>query len=132
LILLKVDSKARNRNPALTFAVLLALAVFCWGLRYKLSLYHTVKSDGTAQAAKLLSQRERAVAVLKISNYLSATQSGRHVPHELSSHLHGATLVPGSFQLSLRSQKLIDLPQDQPQQTWRITGKGARPPPLAG
>ncbi len=58
-LLVNAESKTRSRNPALNFAVLLALAVFCWGLHYKLSLYHPVNHQGSTQAAKLLSQRER-------------------------------------------------------------------------
>lgn len=39
--------------------LLLALAVFGWGLRSKLSLYHVARASEATPIAKLLSERER-------------------------------------------------------------------------
>lgn len=53
----------RRLSYGATFGILLvAVAVFGWGLRYKLSLYHPVeKTSNSGLHAKLLSQKERPV-----------------------------------------------------------------------
>ena len=129
--MLTLDSKTRSRNPALTFAVMLVIAVFCWGLHYKLSLYHTVKNQGAAQAAKLLSQRERPDSNLKIERCWGRGRPVRGVPHTSPSYPHWALLAPTYFEVPSRYQCLFELPPNQARQLWRITCKGARPPPLA-
>jgi hypothetical protein len=129
--LLTLDNKTRSRNPALTLAVLLGLAVFFWGLSYKLSLYHTVKNEQAAQAAKLLSQRERPASNLKIESCWGAGQPLRGIPRTTLSHPHWALLAPTPFEVAWRSQNLFGTPPDQARQIWRITCRGARPPPLA-
>ncbi len=60
----KSPSKTRRRTILLPMGLLmLALAVFGWGLQYKLSLYQSKDSvSHLAPAAKLLSQKERPVA----------------------------------------------------------------------
>ena len=50
--------KLRHRHPAWTLALLLAVAVSCWGIHYKVSLYHPAVQQ-RCPAAKLLSQKER-------------------------------------------------------------------------
>ncbi|OJV41760.1 MAG: hypothetical protein BGO25_19095 [Acidobacteriales bacterium 59-55] len=51
------EQTARSGSDWMMVAIaLLALAVFSWGVRYKLSLYNP---DAHMSAAKLLSQRER-------------------------------------------------------------------------
>jgi len=65
------DAKTRRAKPAL-FLVMLALAVFGWGLHYKLSLYRSRSHLARpAQAAKLLSQKERPVSGLQVERLLS-------------------------------------------------------------
>ncbi len=57
-------------HAALIFA--LGLAVFCWGLHYKLSLYSHPVPSAVRQPAKLLSQQERPI--------LDAQQIGQAEP----------------------------------------------------
>jgi len=128
--LLTLDSPTRRRNPALTFAVLLALAVFCWGLHYKLSLYSSVRNQGASQAAKLLSQRERPDSNLKIESCWGRGRVVRGVPHRSPSHPHWALPAPNPFGVPSRYQNLNELPANQAGYSWRITSRGARPPPL--
>src|SRR5665213_1089800 len=52
------DGKFRHRRPAWTLALLLAIAVSFWGIRYKVSLYHPAVQQ-SCPAAKLLAERER-------------------------------------------------------------------------
>ena len=54
-----LDRTIRHRNPLWGLVAILGLAVFLWGLHYKLSLYHPAAIQHTAPAAKLLSQWER-------------------------------------------------------------------------
>jgi hypothetical protein len=62
---MEYDPKTRRAQlqrvlPAGIFVIVLALAVFGWGLHSKLSLYHvSAQSSAHAPVAKLLSQRER-------------------------------------------------------------------------
>ena len=53
-----LNPKLRQRLPAWTIALLLAVAVSFWGIGYKVSLYHPAVQR-TYPAAKLLSQKER-------------------------------------------------------------------------
>ena len=56
------NSASRSRRNHLAIGVsvlLLALAVFGWGLRSKLSLYHVARASEAIPIAKLLSERER-------------------------------------------------------------------------
>jgi hypothetical protein len=50
----------RSRTVICVSVVLLALAVFGWGLRSKLSLYHVARASEAIPIAKLLSERERS------------------------------------------------------------------------
>ncbi len=54
--------RSATGTPGLTLVMLLlSLAVFSWGLHYKLSLYNApARSSAPQVAAKLLSQQERA------------------------------------------------------------------------
>jgi hypothetical protein len=55
-------------------AVLLGLAVFFWGLGYKLSLYNLPGSPSTHMAqAKLLSQKERPAAAQGLEQFSTKT-----------------------------------------------------------
>lgn len=62
---MEYDPKTRRAQlqrvlPAGIFVIVLALAVFGWGLHSKLSLYHvSAHRSAHAPVAKLLSQRER-------------------------------------------------------------------------
>ena len=49
----------RSRSAVWVSVLLLALAVFGWGLRSKLSLYHVARASEAIPIAKLLSERER-------------------------------------------------------------------------
>jgi hypothetical protein len=56
------SSEPGSRRSHLAIGVsvlLLALAVFGWGLRSKLSLYHVARTSEATPIAKLLSERER-------------------------------------------------------------------------
>jgi len=59
--LLRLECATRRPAPALLL-VMLACAVFFWGLHYKLSIYSSGTAGCRAPAAKLLSQRERLVS----------------------------------------------------------------------
>jgi hypothetical protein len=58
--------------PAL--AVILGLAVFLWGLHYKLSLYGSVASQHATPAVKLLSPKEHTVPSGQIERRLGSGQ----------------------------------------------------------
>jgi hypothetical protein len=56
-------SSGRIRTPVLVTALSLCLAVFAWGLQYKLSLYdHPGNRSNSVATAKLLSQEERTAS----------------------------------------------------------------------
>ena len=58
-----MDKNATGRLQWMT-VVLVVFAVFSWGVQYKLSLYNwPARSTAAAPQAKLLSQKERPVAV---------------------------------------------------------------------
>jgi hypothetical protein len=59
--LLKSHDTTRRTAPAM-FLLMLAFAVFAWGLHYKLSLYRSEATHHRQAAAKLLSQKERPFA----------------------------------------------------------------------
>lgn len=52
------------------FLLVLAFAVFAWGLHYKLSLYRSAAASQQQPAAKLLSQKERPSAVMQMERLL--------------------------------------------------------------
>lgn len=52
----------RHKTPAMFLFLLLGLAVFLWGLQYKLSLYQSEAAQRAVPAAKLLSQKEWTLA----------------------------------------------------------------------
>ena len=52
------------------FLLMLGLAVFAWGLHYKLSLYRSAAAHQRQPAAKLLSQKERPSAVMRMERLL--------------------------------------------------------------
>lgn len=77
------DRKTRT-YPALALTTLLGLAVFFWGLHYKLSLYHSpVQAAHTSAAAKLLSQKERPDTGVK-GIYLRGAKTGRRTRYTLT------------------------------------------------
>ena len=70
--MLSVDSSIRRRSPALAPVLMLAFAVFAWGLQYKLSLYHSASRTNAVPVVKLLSPRERQNANSHIEELLLA------------------------------------------------------------
>lgn len=68
------DTTTRRRLPALVVVAMLAIAVCCWGLQYKLSLYHAVGAHSAAPAAKLLTQKERPQTSGHLESLLLATR----------------------------------------------------------
>jgi len=64
-LLLQGESSIRRRLPTLVPVLLLAFAVFAWGLQYKLSLYHSETRQTGVPEAKLLSPKERLTAPLE-------------------------------------------------------------------
>jgi hypothetical protein len=57
--LLTFDCSTRRTSRALFLFLMLGLAVFLWGISYKLSLYRSEVAQRAIPAAKLLSQKER-------------------------------------------------------------------------
>jgi hypothetical protein len=102
--------------------LLLALAVFGWGLHSKLSLYHIrARASETAPIAKLLSERERPMDMAQHSNVNHAD-------------LHRATLTAVVVLMPEPSQ---DVPQIRPRRdappaasrTLALKGPALRRPP---
>ncbi len=60
LELMNVEQTRRRGSQWMVVAVVLAFAVFSWGVRYKVSLYNPAAH---VSAAKLLSQRERPATI---------------------------------------------------------------------
>jgi hypothetical protein len=125
-----LEVKTRRRYPALALAALLCLAVFMWGLHYKLSLYHTAGSHQTAPAAKLLSQKERPAASFKIENRVAFQCRPQFLSHAIPFHQHWAFLTAVSPEVAGRLQKLLEVPPKRStRQLWHTICNSARPPP---
>jgi hypothetical protein len=56
---IREPGSGKNRLAICVSVLLLAFAVFGWGLRSKLSLYHIARASEATPIAKLLSERER-------------------------------------------------------------------------
>lgn len=71
------NSSARRRSVVTALGILtLALAVFGWGVQYKLSLYDAPSGHTVSVAqAKLLSPKERSVAARAPAMFLPDTQA---------------------------------------------------------
>jgi hypothetical protein len=71
-----LSNSAENRRRAVLLPLgllMLCMAVFSWGLQYKLSLYQSKNSIAhLAPEAKLLSQKERPAAIHSISQLFRA------------------------------------------------------------
>lgn len=67
--MLKSHDTTRRTAPAM-FLLMLAFAVFAWGLHYKLSLYRSEATHHRQPAAKLLSQKERPSTVMQMEHFL--------------------------------------------------------------
>jgi hypothetical protein len=65
-ILLLDERSIRRPSWALAPVLVLAIAVFAWGLHYKLSLYHSEARRAGGPEAKLLSPKERSASIGKI------------------------------------------------------------------
>jgi hypothetical protein len=110
---LTLDRTTRHRHPLLVLAAMLGLAVFLWGLQYKLSLYHSVTIHHATPKAKLLSQRERPVPSGGIERHLVF---GKHILVASLYFFHGAAVAlicSASFDLSARYVESIE-PQPNP------------------
>jgi hypothetical protein len=85
-----IDEQTRRResHAMIVAIVLLAFAVFSWGVRYKLSLYNPAAH---MSAAKLLSQRERPATVE--ATELSTDPVVNHGPIALLAFAMGVVLA---------------------------------------
>jgi hypothetical protein len=130
---LTLESKTRRRYPALALAVMLGLAVFMWGLHYKLSLYHAAGSHQTAPSAKLLSQKERPASSFKIESRVVAQYRPQFLSRAIPFHQHWAYLAALSPEVAGRFQKLLEAPpRCSTRQLWHNVCNSARPPPPTG
>jgi hypothetical protein len=121
----KRDLDIRKGRFAIGVSILLlAFAVFGWGLHSKLSLYHVrARASETAPIAKLLSERERPTDMAQHSNVNHAD-------------LHRAALASAVVLLPQPAENLRPIPpyRDVPplsSRTLAIKGPSLRrPPPL--
>jgi len=63
---LRLEGQIRRTSWNLAPVLVLALAVFAWGLQYKLSLYHSEARRTGVPEAKLLSPRERPASIAQL------------------------------------------------------------------
>lgn len=82
-----VGSAYKNRRLLIS-AVLLSLALFAWGLRYKTSLYHHVSDlhSSWVSPAKLLSEAERCRDAKRADSSLQARAAHPHTSFALPEH----------------------------------------------
>jgi hypothetical protein len=99
----RISAGQRRRAFLLPFSLLmLSMAVFGWGLQYKLSLYKGKNSiTHLAPEAKLLSQKERPTAAQALSDHPVEPPSVFQVPALLGMTLIAA-LAPGLFRAAAR------------------------------
>jgi hypothetical protein len=71
--MLKFQSTPRHTAQTLILGVL-GLAVFVWGLHYKISLYQSEAAQRSVPAARLFSQKERPVAGTQMEKRLRPGQ----------------------------------------------------------
>jgi hypothetical protein len=128
--MLTLEAKTRRRYPALALTALLGLAVFIWGLHYKLSLYQTAGIHQTVPAAKLLSQKERPASSFKIESRIVAQRRPQFLSRAIPFHQHWAFLTAASPQVADLFQKLVERPSKcSTRQLWHSICNSARPPP---
>jgi hypothetical protein len=109
---------------------MLGIAVFFWGLQYKLSLYHS--EQGAVPAAKLLSQRERPASSVAMASLLLVGQPLPVVPHKTLSDTHTAWSADAHLQVVNRSEELLGTSlSPRAPQPWHITHSSPRAPPMA-
>jgi hypothetical protein len=117
------ERKAGNGHFAIVVSILLlALAVFGWGLHSKLSLYHIgARASETAPIAKLLSERERS------------TETAQHcdVNH---SDLHAVALATSVVLIPRPAKQTRNTPRrgnapPLPSRTLALKGPSLRRPP---
>jgi hypothetical protein len=106
--------------PIAVSILLLALAVFGWGLHSKLSLYH-LRAPETTPIAKLLSERERPTDA---AQHCDLNQGDLHVVALAAS----AILIPRPVKPARVLPQRVDAP---PLRTLALKGPSLRrPPPL--
>ena len=128
--LLTVDTTTRRTAPALFFVLLLAIAVFSWGLQYKMSLYCPKATPSNVLTAKLLSQKERPVSPKDVNSALSTS------PQPQSSTLFSvfliATIAVGVSLVPLFSIGTVTIGDDSHRQSCAILYCFLpRPPPAS-
>lgn len=119
----KRERNARGGHFAIGVSVLLlALAVFGWGLHSKLSLYHVrARASETAPIAKLLSERERP----------TVTAQHRDLNH---GNLHAVALAVSAVLIPRPAKQTRDIsPRSEapplPPRTLALKGPSLRRPP---
>lgn len=106
---------------ALTLA-LLSLSLFSWGLRYKLSLYHTGSPHARMAAAKLLSQKERVGA-----SHVRSTK----IPPSHNTTLDGLSLIsPVAWSDSFDLPERVASEERETSRSLFSTHTSSRPPPI--
>ena len=124
--LLRLECATRRPAPA-WLLVMLACAVFFWGLHYKLSLYRSESAQHSAPAAKLLSHRERPVSSKDTGLFHAAS------PPPRSSALGPMSLVlpvlSGSFPVISVETWSVSLDDSRRQGSANSFCLSSRPPP---
>jgi hypothetical protein len=120
----KRDVDPRDGHFAIGVSILLlALAVFGWGLHSKLSLYHIgARASATAPLAKLLSERERPADTAK---HCDLNQGDIHAVARAAS----AMLIPRPVKQARVIQRRGDVPPLPPGTLARKGPALRRPPP---
>lgn len=115
----KRDVDLRDGHLAIVISILLlALAVFGWGLHSKLSLYH-LRASETTPIAKLLSERERPTDTVE---HCDLNQGDLHAVALAAS----AILIPRPVKLTRVIPQCVDAPQPR---TLALKGPSLRRPP---
>jgi hypothetical protein len=116
----KRDLESRDGHFAIGVSILLlALAVFGWGLHSKLSLYHLQASE-TTPIAKLLSERERPTDT---AQHCDLNQGDLHMVALAAS----AILIPRPIESARAIRQRVDAPP--PLRTLALKGPSLRRPP---
>jgi hypothetical protein len=123
-----MDYVTTSRRLHLTTIVMLVIAVFSWGVQYKVSLYDIpAKKSGAVPQAKLLSQKERPLT-LRESASNDLAKPALHIPF-LFVALIGC-LATFSFVLALRKLSSREaLPADPSDRQPHLNFFFFRPPP---
>jgi len=123
-----MDFVATSRRLHLTTIVMLVIAVFSWGVQYKVSLYDIpAKKSGAVPQAKLLSQKERPLT-LRESAPNDLTKPALHIPFlflALIGCLGSLSIVPTLRRLSSRDS----LPNARSDRQPHLSFFFFRPPP---